>query len=137
MEITWFIFWPHQLSHKSICFQSKMFLVHILARYSGRPGHYNNVGCSARQTTSFVLNPVTEDKYGTFPFLSFPPPTNGCLQFLSPNPLNLLNLFHPLHQIYVHPPTLQFTCKLDLLICVIMTKITVLITLISGFINYF
>ncbi len=32
-------------------------------------GYYNNVGCSARLKTSFELNPVTEDKQGTFPFL--------------------------------------------------------------------
>ncbi len=30
-----------------------------------------NVGCLARLKTSFDLNPVTEDKQGTFPFLRF------------------------------------------------------------------
>ncbi len=30
------------------------------------------MGCSARLKTSFELNPVTEDKPETFPFLSFP-----------------------------------------------------------------
>ncbi len=35
---------------------------------SGWPGHYNNVGCSARLKTSFELNPVTEGKQGTFYF---------------------------------------------------------------------
>ncbi len=37
--------------------------------YSGWPGHYNNVGYSARLKTSFELNPVTEGNKG--PFLSF------------------------------------------------------------------
>ncbi len=40
-------------------------------RYSGWPGHYNNVRCSARLKTSFELNPDTEGKQWTFPFLSY------------------------------------------------------------------
>ncbi len=32
------------------------------AKYSVWPGHYNNVGCSARLEISFELNPVTEGK---------------------------------------------------------------------------
>ncbi len=46
--------------------------VQIPAKYSGW-GHYNNVGCSARLETGFKLNPVTEGKQGTFPFLSQTP----------------------------------------------------------------
>ncbi len=44
-----------------------------MARYSGWPywpGHYNNVGSSARLKTSFELNLVTEGEQGTVPFLS-------------------------------------------------------------------
>ncbi len=54
----------------SSCFQIERSWVQILAGYSGWPSHYNNVGCSARLKTSFELNPVTEGKQGTFPFLS-------------------------------------------------------------------
>ncbi len=35
---------------------SKAFWGVIPARYSGWPGHYNNVGCSARLEISFELN---------------------------------------------------------------------------------
>ncbi len=45
--------------------------VQIPARYSGWPGHYNNVGCSATLKTSFELNPVTEGKQRRY-FISFP-----------------------------------------------------------------
>ncbi len=34
------------------------------------PGHYNNVGSSARLKTSFEINPVTEGKQGTLPYLT-------------------------------------------------------------------
>ncbi len=39
-------------------------------QWRGGPDDYNNLGCSARLKTSFELNPVTEDKQGTFPFLT-------------------------------------------------------------------
>ncbi len=43
-------------------FKAERSWVQIPARYSGWPGHYNNVGCSARFEISFELNPVTESK---------------------------------------------------------------------------
>ncbi len=59
-----------KLSQESTSFQIERSWVQILARYSGWPGHYNNVGCSARLKTSLKLNLVTEGKQETFPFLS-------------------------------------------------------------------
>ncbi len=32
--------------------------------------HYNNVGYTARLTSTFELHPVTEEKQGTFPSFS-------------------------------------------------------------------
>ncbi len=44
---------------------------------------YNNVGCSARLKTSFELNPVTEGKQRTFPFLSYPPADQSIKQLIN------------------------------------------------------
>ncbi len=41
------------------------------------PGHYNNLGCSARLKTIFELNPVTEAKQGNFPFY-----LTSCMPFI-------------------------------------------------------
>ncbi len=41
----------------------------ILARYSGWPGLDNNMGCSARLKASFELNPVTDGKQLTLPYI--------------------------------------------------------------------
>ncbi len=38
------------------CFKAERSWVQIRASYSGWPGHYNNVGCSARFEISFELN---------------------------------------------------------------------------------
>ncbi len=56
------LIWPRWLSQESTCFKAERSWVQIPARYSGWPGHYNNVGCSARLEISFELNPVTEGK---------------------------------------------------------------------------
>ncbi len=53
----------------SIFFLTERSWVQIQARYSGLPGQYNNARCLARLKTSFELNPITEGKQGTFPFL--------------------------------------------------------------------
>ncbi len=47
---------------ESTCFKAERSWIQIPARYSGWPGHYNNVKCSARLEISFELKPVTEGK---------------------------------------------------------------------------
>ncbi len=72
LRYIWFGFRVHLASlaqSESTCFKAERSLVQIPAWYSGWPGHYNNVGCSARLEISFVLKPVTEDKKGHFTLL--------------------------------------------------------------------
>ncbi len=46
------------------------FWVQIPTRYSEWPSHNNNVGCLTRLKTSFELNPVTEVRQRTLPYLT-------------------------------------------------------------------